>query len=733
LSRRSSARSLDDTLVRPTVANLDAVPVALIGCSRSGQITSWNQAATRLLGWIGADVVGRPIVDIVDRDVLAGVAIGTDRQIVARATTASGTMLEVELVIGTTCANDSGSVLLALTSGDKVRPVCVISGPRIESWAEGAAAIRGVGGLVQCVSVGLVGVEAVNRGYSRSTGDAVLREVVVRLARLTGASGRVLRIGGSQFLLVAPADKPIDVTRVVLELSAPIDTQLGSVRIGCFVGTASGDSVSAHVLLDRADAKSRRAGVRGVGAIECLPAEPNGLEARRHRLISLLIDAVARREITVQFQPIVDLTTGRITQYEALARWTSTELGEVDPASFIEAAESAGLIHEVGQRVLDAALDAVLFEQMAGRWDARRMSVNVSPVQLADPEFCNRITRALAERSLDGNVLQLELTQSQFIENVASAALHLHDLRRVGVSVAVDNFGTGRANMAYLLDLPVDVIKIDRRFVAGIPSSVSDHAVIRSIIALAADLALDVIAEGVETADQHHALIRLGCPSAQGFLYSMATDLGHLCRTIDLPHRPLSSVECPLDEAARLAALHAADVLDTPPEAIYDELVRAAAELCGTPIALISLIDEDRQWFKAKVGLEADQMPRDVAFCAHAICGDELMEVVDASLDERFRDNPFVLDDPFVRFYAGVPLRTAAGFSYGTLCVIDVVARRLSVEQRAGLSRLARQVAVLLELRQTVNELSRALRQRDALLAERDNAGPSAVDRHSSG
>jgi diguanylate cyclase (GGDEF)-like protein len=185
--------------------------------------------------------------------------------------------------------------------------------------------------------------------------------------------------------------------------------------------------------------------------------------------------------------------------------------------------------------------------------------------------------------------------------------------------------------------------------------------------------------------------------------------------------RPVTdSVPSPTNEAERLAALHRAAILDTPAEEVYDEIVHAAAELCGAPISLVSLIDEDRQWFKAKTGIDAEDTPRDLAFCAHAICSDELMEVPDARTDQRFASNPLVLDAPNVRFYAGVPLRASAGYSYGTLCVIDTVPRTLTDEQREGLSRLARQVTVLLELRESVNQLNETCRELEEAHRERD-------------
>jgi GAF domain-containing protein len=154
-----------------------------------------------------------------------------------------------------------------------------------------------------------------------------------------------------------------------------------------------------------------------------------------------------------------------------------------------------------------------------------------------------------------------------------------------------------------------------------------------------------------------------------------------------------------LDEAQRLRALRAAAVLDTPPEERFDRLTRIAADIVGVPIALISLVDSDRQWFKSKVGLDVRETSRDLAFCAHAILSDGVLQVPDALADERFADNPLVVNDPRVRFYAGAPLTLSDGTTAGTLCVIDYRPRLLDDDQLAELRRLADLVTIELERR----------------------------------
>lgn len=167
--------------------------------------------------------------------------------------------------------------------------------------------------------------------------------------------------------------------------------------------------------------------------------------------------------------------------------------------------------------------------------------------------------------------------------------------------------------------------------------------------------------------------------------------------------------DLPIDEPERLAELVRYEILDTDKEEEFDELVKLAAAICDSEIALVSLVDEQRQWFKAKVGIEAVETPRDLAFCAHAIHGDDILEVPDATQDPRFHDNPLVIADPSIRFYAGKPLKTAGGYRLGTLCVIDRHVRQLSPGQAQALTILAHQVERQLELRLQLRQMQASM------------------------
>src|SRR4029453_6024591 len=167
------------------------------------------------------------------------------------------------------------------------------------------------------------------------------------------------------------------------------------------------------------------------------------------------------------------------------------------------------------------------------------------------------------------------------------------------------------------------------------------------------------------------------------------------------------------DETARLAALRRYRILDTEPEQAFDDLTLLAAQICGTPIAPVTLLDRDRQWFKSRLGTSATETARSIAFCAHTIQQDDVFVIPDTLADERFRENPLVVGEPWVRFYVGAPLVTHDGHALGGLCVLDRVPRTLTPEQQAALEALSRQAVAQLELRPNVDELAQALRERD--------------------
>ncbi|MFO0578742.1 MAG: GAF domain-containing protein [Polyangia bacterium] len=211
---------------------------------------------------------------------------------------------------------------------------------------------------------------------------------------------------------------------------------------------------------------------------------------------------------------------------------------------------------------------------------------------------------------------------------------------------------------------------------------------------LLASIPVLLLAPHLEPAQARSKTVRCG---AQGFLSGTMDPEAAVAQIDDLLARRLPHL--PADEGPRLAELHKLKILDTGPEAAFDELVRVASLVCGTPMAVVSLVDAERQWFKARLGIEGTETQREVAFCAHAIHSPEVLEVPDATADTRFARNPLVTGHPDIRFYAGAPIITSSGHSLGTLCVIDRIPRTLTAEQRTILISLSRVARALLELR----------------------------------
>ena len=183
----------------------------------------------------------------------------------------------------------------------------------------------------------------------------------------------------------------------------------------------------------------------------------------------------------------------------------------------------------------------------------------------------------------------------------------------------------------------------------------------------------------------------------------------------------------PKNEAKRIEVLWQYDILDTVPEEVFDDLADLAAKICGAPIALITLVDEDRQWFKARIGTTINETGRDISFCAHAILQKDLLIIPDATLDERFKHNPLVTASPKIRFYAGAPLVTPGGHALGTLCVVDKVPRELTEDQKSALRILARHVMTQLELRRHALELAQARSDKEKVQADLARANAEIV------
>ena len=363
----------------------------------------------------------------------------------------------------------------------------------------------------------------VNDSLGHGAGDALLREAAVRLASAIGPDDAVARYGGDEFVILIDCAKRDDALSVALErvkraFDAPIaidDVQLHvqtSIGVTCYPT----DGADAESLLRNADLAMYRAKALGRNGIQRFRAELAHEAKRRIALSRRLREALGAGAFELVYQPQIDTRSMTVTGVEALIRWNDAELGAVSPASFIPLAEELGLIASIDEWVLNTACaQAKLWEStLAGV----RMSINVSPRQLARRDFHRTVREALNRARLSPERLEVEITERALVAQGALPTLRA--LSEIGVAIAIDDFGSGYSSLSYLRSFHADRLKIDMSFVHGIGKSREDEAIIRAILALAHSLQFEVVAEGVETEDQLNFLIGARCDAIQGYIFA---------------------------------------------------------------------------------------------------------------------------------------------------------------------------------------------------------------------
>lgn len=368
--------------------------------------------------------------------------------------------------------------------------------------------------------------KAVNDQAGHAVGDRLLQVVARRLRQAVRAEDIVARQSGDEFILICPdLDSPLDAQpvaeRVLDRLQEPVTIGEQTFYVGGSIGISSfpeGGRV-AEDLLQQADQAMYSAKQSGGDQLRFYSAELNAQRAWRQRAETLLRRAIDREELSVVYQPIVSLIGGHPVGAEALLRWHSAELGVVSPERFIELAETTGQIERIGAWVLDEATTAVRSWQTSGP-EPLWVSVNLSPHQLRSAAFPQQVKQQLWSSRLGSGQLKLEVTEQQLLEDVAQMSEHLRTLDQEGIHLAIDDFGTGYSSLAYLRHFPFRILKIDRSFIRDVPYHRDACVLVRTILAMAAELDLKVVAEGIETEDQLNFLLRYGCRYGQGYLFS---------------------------------------------------------------------------------------------------------------------------------------------------------------------------------------------------------------------
>ena len=362
--------------------------------------------------------------------------------------------------------------------------------------------------------------KTVNDTLGHGVGDGLLQEVAQRLRARTRRSDTVARLGGDEFAVLlhgaaSEAEVELLTTRLLDGLTAPCEVQGARIAVRASVGIALAprDGVDIDTLLSNADLALYAAKSAGRGQYRFFAPEMAAQTRRRLTIEQELRTALARAELSLAFQPQVDLSHWRVTGFEALLRWHNPTLGTVPPAEFVPVAEEAGLICEIGEWVMREAC------RHAAQWPGRlTVSVNVSPVQAMSQDLRAVALAALQASGLDAARLELEITESIFLNEGKATLAVLHGLRAAGLRVALDDFGTGYSSLAYLRRFPFDTIKIDRSFVRELMQRRDARAIVSMILGLARTLGMKTVAEGVEEPAQASVLREQGCDAMQGYL-----------------------------------------------------------------------------------------------------------------------------------------------------------------------------------------------------------------------
>jgi len=361
----------------------------------------------------------------------------------------------------------------------------------------------------------------INDSLGHPLGDQLLQAVGRRLAEAVREQDALGRLGGDEFLLVMehlhdPNDAGRAARQLIDALVQPFHVAGHEIFIGASIGISlyPRDGHTAEALIQRADTAMYAAKALERNTWRFFTPSLSAASRERFAMDTGLRRALERDELTLHFQPQARVDDHRLFGAEALVRWTAPDGELIGPGRFIALAEEAGLIHAIGRWVLREAC------RQARQWELQgwplRVSVNLSGLQIVQGDIVADVQRTLTESGLSPERLELEITEGSVVDHADAGLERLHALRRLGVTLAVDDFGTGYSSLAYLKRLPVQSLKIDQAFVADLPEDPDDQTIVAAILSIAERLALDVIAEGVETAEQLATLKALGCPAYQG-------------------------------------------------------------------------------------------------------------------------------------------------------------------------------------------------------------------------
>jgi len=395
---------------------------------------------------------------------------------------------------------------------------------------------------VGVIALDLDGVRSISDLFGHTTGDSVLLAAAQRLRAIVRKVDFISRVEGDQFAIVTEEPSEIHnavalAQKLIVEMGKPYSIPNHEAELIPSVGVAyyPQDGNDHNALLKAASSAATRAKEQGGHAYQFFNPELNQRALETHAFTNKLRLALERDEFVLHYQPRVDLRSGHVVGVEALIRWNELEMGLVSPGMFIPLAEKRGMIVAIGDWVLTAAC------QQARKWQDAGVppllvAVNISLGQLRDAELPVKIEEILRSSGLAARYLELEITESTAMGDAAATVTALGALHQMGLALAVDDFGTGYSSLTYLKRFPIRYLKIDQSFIRGVPSDANDAAIVRTIMSMAKNLGIRIIAEGVETQEQLEFLRDEGCDEVQGYLISKplpATELARFLRDGD--------------------------------------------------------------------------------------------------------------------------------------------------------------------------------------------------------
>jgi diguanylate cyclase (GGDEF)-like protein/PAS domain S-box-containing protein len=553
--RRRAEEALRESEARKC-AILGSALDAIVDLDDDGRVSEMNPAAERLFGCSSTNLTGRYLADLVfpaserelqRRELALYFATGQgpllNNRVETVAIRADGSELPVELAI--THIDLGGRMgftafLRDLTESKQVEQELVrlafhdtLTGlPNralfTDRLQQAVARAERLQEPLAVMFLDLDNFKVVNDSIGHEAGDRLLVTVAERLRACVRAEDTVARFGGDELAIliegVADRAEVLAMAERIAELfGTPIRLANRELYVTASIGVAlavPGED-DAEGLLRKADLAMYRAKASGKAQHTIYDQSMNASALERLQLGNDLHLAIERGELFLMYQPIVSFETGEITELEALIRWSHPDLGLVSPAQFIPIAEDNGLIIPIGRWVLEEAC------RQLRSWQRQQpdlpdlvMSVNLSAKQLGDPDLVSEIRRILDETGLNPRYLKLELTETTVMADADSTDTALGDLKALGLGLAIDDFGTGYSSLSYLKRLPINTLKIDRSFVDGLGTDPQDTAIVRTVIALAKSLHLEVTGEGVETEEQSVQLQQLGCDRGQGYLFA---------------------------------------------------------------------------------------------------------------------------------------------------------------------------------------------------------------------